>query len=96
MFHHLGDLPVLDVRAELGLLARYLAVALLLFLPGAIIQAVHGCITVQGQVRLPRDLVAFEHPLLGHLILRLLSSLCALRGIRCCSVCSSGLLSAVQ
>lgn len=51
MFQHLGDLPELDAKAEVIFLFRYLIFALAVFLPGAIIQAIKGCVLIQAQVR---------------------------------------------
>jgi hypothetical protein len=50
VFQHLGDLPELDARAEVIFLSKYLVFALAVFLPGAIIQAVRGCVLIQAQV----------------------------------------------
>jgi hypothetical protein len=50
VFQHLGDLPELDAKAEVIFLCKYLLFALAVFLPGAIIQAVRGCVLIQAQV----------------------------------------------
>eukprot|EP00953_Heterococcus_sp_UTEX-ZZ885_P032494 16971-Heterococcus_DN1.PRE.1 len=55
VFQHLGDLPELDAKAEVIFLCKYLLFALAVFLPGAIIQAVRGCVLIQAQVDGPLD-----------------------------------------